>query len=97
MLSGCVSICADDRVMNGLLTDHISMLDGWMHSWLTDGLQVDGWPRHLCCLIPIMQNNGVLNSGVFSYADVLDFYSEDFRFENWSSYELHYSHFRGIP
>jgi len=23
--------------MNGLLTDHISMLDGWMRSWLTDG------------------------------------------------------------
>jgi hypothetical protein len=95
MLSGCVSIYADDRIMNGLLTDHISMLDGWMHSWLTDGLRVNGWSRHLC-LIP-MQNNGIFNVGVFSYANVLYFYSEDIRFEHWSLYELHYSHLRGIP
>jgi hypothetical protein len=95
MRSGCVSICADDRVMNGLLTDHIPMLDGWMHSWLTDGLRVDGWTRHLC-LIP-MQNIGISNFGVFSYVGVLDFYSEDIRFDTWSIYELHYSHFCGIP
>jgi hypothetical protein len=94
VLSGCVSVCADDRVMNGLLTHHISMLDGWMQSWLTDGLRVEGWPRHLC-LIP-MQNNCVSNFGVLSYADVLDFFSKDTGFEHWSLYELHYSHFRGI-
>jgi hypothetical protein len=32
----------DGGIMDGLLTDHTSMLDGWMHSWLTDGLRVDG-------------------------------------------------------
>lgn len=95
MLSGCVSVCADDRVMNGLLTDRISMLDGWMHSWLTDGLRVDGWPRHIC-LIP-MPNNYFTNYGVCFNADVLYFYSEDTRFEHWLLYELHYSYFRGIP
>jgi len=68
--------------MNGLLTDHISMLDGWMHSWPTGGLRVDVWPRHLC-LIP-MQNTGISNFGVCSYADVLDFYSQDTRFKHWS-------------
>jgi len=82
--------------MNGLLTDHISLLDGWMHSWLTDGLRVEGWPTHLC-LIPV-QNNSIPNFGFFfSYADVLDFYSEDTVFEHWSLYELHYCQFRGIP
>jgi hypothetical protein len=63
MLSGCVSKCADDREMNRLLTDHISMLDGWMHLWLTEGLQVDGWPRHLC-LIP-MPNNYIASTLTF--------------------------------
>ena len=56
---------------------------------------MDGWPRHLC-LNPV-QNIGISNFGVFSYANVLEFNSEDIRFENWSLYELNYSHFRGIP
>jgi len=94
MLSGCVSICAGDRVMNGLLTDHISMLDGWMQSWLTDGLRVDGWPKHLC-LIPKI--TATPTSVFFPHSDFLDFYSEDIRFENWSLYELRYSNLRGIP
>jgi hypothetical protein len=44
MLSGCVTRCVDDGVTDGLLTDYTSVLDGWIHSWLTAGLRVNGCP-----------------------------------------------------